>query len=191
MIRQASFRVVAALVLAAFVPMRLLWGSVYFRPDHLSASVVLCVVPWFAVLAVSLLFVDEVPQKRMSWRTFVWGAGIAVTAATIASTGSLTYGAATGVCGVATLGVLLSASRIPNLAAFPIVCLIGLSTSYSELPILTSGLLFSVWLSLLAGERITSDRFVSFTRAAAMSALFLAGLITFMQLKDSRGTVGG
>ncbi|MFN9974314.1 MAG: hypothetical protein ACK58T_30900, partial [Phycisphaerae bacterium] len=95
------------------------------------------------------------------------------------------------VCGVATLGVLLSASRIPNLAAFPIVCLIGLSTSYSELPILTSGLLFSVWLSLLAGERITSDRFVSFTRAAAMSALFLAGLITFMQLKDSRGTVGG
>ncbi len=190
MIRPASFRAVAVLVLAAFVPLRLLWGSVYFRTDHLNAFFMLCVAAGFAVLAVSLLFVEEVPQKRMSWKTFVWGASIAVTAVTIASTESLTCGAATGVCGVATLGVLLSASRIPNLAAFPIVCLIELSTSYSELPVLTSGLLLFAWLSLLTVERITSDRRVSFTRAAVVSALLLAGSVTFMQLKESQGTVG-
>jgi hypothetical protein len=188
-ISSARIRRALGIVLALLIPVRLLWGSVYLQPGELEARVLASLAIWSMALAVPLALPDTKLETRKSWKTVAWVFSTAVTGILIAGSGSLTYGAATGVCGLAMLGVLLSASQISNLAAVPLISLIGLSASFAELPIPTAALLLLSWTGVLAGDQITTPRLITATRSVAVSVLLLAITMTVVRRTDNNGSM--
>ena len=183
-----KLRIAMGAVVAMVTPVRLLWGSVYLEPDALNSSALMCLAVWAAALALPMILQDQTAPKRVSWKTALWVAATAVTAIVIAMSGSLTYGVATGVCGLAILGVLISTSQIPNIAALPIICLIGLSASFAELSVLNAGLLLSGWVGVLIAERVSGPHMAVMLRVSTAAVLLLVGSLTFARLAGDRTT---
>jgi hypothetical protein len=181
-----TLRVAMGAVVAMLTPVRLLWGSVYLESDALNPSSLLCLTAWAIALSLPMVLQDQTAQKRVSWKTSLWVAATAVTAFVIAMSGSLTYGAATGVCGLAIPGVLISTSQIPNIAAVPFICLIGLAASFAELQVLTAGLLLLAWGGVLVAERVSIPRVAVSLRVSTAAVLLLAGSLTLARLADDR-----
>lgn len=185
LIPSGRIRVTLGKMLALLIPVRFLWGSVYLQPGELEARVLISMVIWSMAMAVPLIFPETGLAGRKSWHTVVWIFATVVTAIVIACSGSLTYGAAAGVCGLAMLGVLLSASQISNLAAVPLLSLIGLTASFAELPISTAGLMLLAWIAVLLGDRITGPRLLVATRISAACALLAAVTMTIVRVTDA------
>ena len=173
-----------AVILALLIPVRFLWGSVYLQPGEFEAQVLMSLAIWSMGLAVPLVLPDNETAARKSWKTVVWIFATVVTGGLIAGSGSLSYGAAAGVCGLAMLGVLLSASQISNLAAVPLISLIGLSASFAELPISIAGLMLLAWIGVLAGDRITGPRLIAVTRIGTTCVLLAAVTMTIVRMTD-------
>lgn len=189
LIQPTSYRVGYGILLAILMPVRLLWGSIYLPSETIDLAVLLRITVWSAALAVAVLLTNDQPARLISWKTAVWGIAVAGTAALITLSGSLTYGVATGVCGLATLSVLIATSRIPNIAAVPVICLIGLSASFSELLLSTAGLLLLAWIGVLIADRMTAHSIVGVVRGGAVSVLLLAGIMMFVRFTGSHEIV--
>lgn len=175
-------------VVAMLIPVRLLWGSVYLEPGALNPTALMCLVAWAALLALPMFLKDQTVLRRVGWKTALWVAATAVTAVVIAMSGSLTYGAASGVCGLTILGVLISTSQISNIAAIPLICLIGLAASFAELPVSNAGLLLSGWVGVLIPERVSRPRMVVMCRVSAAAVLLVVGSLTLARLAGDRAT---
>lgn len=171
-----------AIMLAMLIPVRFLWGSVYLQPGEFEARVLMSLAIWSMALAVPLVLPDNKIEARKSWKTVVWMFATAVTGSLIACSGSLTYGAAAGVCGLGMLGVFLSTSQISSLTAVPLICLTGLSASFAELPISIAGLMLAAWIGVLAGDRITGPRLIVVTRIGATCVLLAAVTMTIVRM---------
>lgn len=113
-----------------------------------------------------------------------WGIAVAATSTLITMSGSLTYGAATGICGLAISGILISTSQIPGIAAMPILCLIGLSASFAELPVSTAGLLTVVWMGVLTADRVPKHRSATVIRFATAAVLAVATSLTYARFTN-------
>ncbi len=183
-----KLRIALGTVVAMLTPVRLLWGSVYLQPDAMNPSALMCLAVWVASLAIPMVLQDQTAPKRVVWKTALWVAATAVTAIVIAMSGSLTYGAASGVCGLAILGVLISMSQISNIAAIPFICLIGLSASFSELSVWNAGLLLSGWVGVLISERVSRPRTAMMFRVSTAGVLLIVGSLTLARLADNRTT---
>lgn len=187
LIRPAGYRVGCGVILALSIPIRLLWASIYLPSESFDFIIWLCITTWSAALALSVLLKTEKTIQRISGETVAWGIALAGTTSAIIMSGSLTYGAMTGICGVAALSVLISTSQIPNIAAVPVVCLIGLSAAFSELSVSTAGLLLLSWIGLLLADRITNLRGAGKLRAVAVFVLILTVSATFARLTGVPG----
>lgn len=187
-IPSARIRVTLGIVLSLLIAVRLIWGSVYLQPGELEARTLISLAIWSMALAAPLVLPDTKLETGNSWKTVVWIFSTAVTGILIAGSGSLTYGAAAAVCGLAMLGVLLSASQISNLAAVPLISLIGLSASFAELPITIAGLILLAWIGVLAGDRITAPRLIAATRIGATFVLVAAVTMTVLRMTNDRGS---
>ncbi|MFO0999136.1 MAG: hypothetical protein U0936_02275 [Planctomycetaceae bacterium] len=187
-IPSGKFRVTLGIVLALLIPGRFLWGSVYLQPGELEARTLMSLAIWSMALAAPMVLPDSELATRKSWRTAVWIFATAVTGILIAGSGSLTYGAAAGVCGLVMLGFLLSASQISNLAAVPLISLIGLSASFAELPNLIAGLMLLAWIGVLAGDQIKGPRLIAVTRIGATCVLLAAVTMTVVRVIDDSGS---
>lgn len=183
-----KLRIAVGAVVAMLTPVRLLWGSVYLQPDAMNPSALMCHAVWAAVLAIPMVLQDQTASKRVGWKTALWVAATAVTAIVIAMSGSLTYGAASGICGLAILGVLISTSQIPNIAVVPLICLIGLSASFAELSVLNAGLLLSGWMGVLITEQISRPRMAMMFRVSTAGVLLVVASLTFARLAGDRRT---
>ncbi len=183
-------RIACGVVLAVSIPLRLLWDSVYFQIDQRDFWVFLAVAGWALALSVPMFLKQEELIKRASWNTAAWAAATVSTAAIIVSSGSFTYGLATGIVGLAVLGVLIASSTIPATGAIPYFCLIGLSASFAELPPIVAGLLLLVWISVLAADRLPSPKWATLVYAQASAALVLAVALTVSSLTSSVETRG-
>lgn len=188
LIPATSYRIGCGLILAIAIPVRLLWGSIYLPSESFGVAGWLCIAAWAATLAVSVLLVNDQSVRRMSWKTAVWGLAVAGTTAVITLSGSLTYGATTGVCGLATLSVLIATSQISNIAAVPVICLIGLSAAFSELPVPIAGALMLAWIGVLFVDRMTMPRFTGVLRGAVVSVLIAAVSVTIVRVIESQET---
>ncbi|MCA9063551.1 MAG: hypothetical protein KDA96_10845 [Planctomycetaceae bacterium] len=205
-IRQTVVRVFCGIFLATLIPVRLLWGSVWLPQHNIDLTVLAGMAVWSVALACSLLMKQPAAAVRISWKTARFGAAIAATTALFAASGSLTFGAATCVCGLAVLSVLVATSQIPSIAAVPILCLTGLSAAFSDLPLITAGLLLLSWIGLLTANRFSDQltipqhadaqhsndqqgaaRWMSaVARWTAVCALIGAVALTIVQQADSR-----
>lgn len=181
-------RVTLGIMLALLIPVRYLWGSVYLQPGEFEVRILMSLAIWSMGLAVPLVLPDTKLSAIKSWKTVVWILATASTAILIACSGSLTYGAAAGICGLAMLVVLLSASKTSNLAAVPFISLVGLSTSFAELPITIAGLMLLAWIGVLAGDRIAAPRLTALIRVGATCVLLAAVTMTIVQMTDERET---
>ena len=185
-IPSGRIRVTLGIMLALLIPVRFLWGSVYLQPGELEARTLISLAIWSMALAAPIVLPLSELAARNSWKTAVWIFATAVTGILIAGSGSLTYGAAAGVCGLAMLGILLSASQISNLVALPLICLIGLSASFAELPITIAGLMQLAWIGVLAGDRVTAPRLIAVTRIGATCVLSAAVTMAILRMTNDR-----
>ena len=186
LIRTMKVRAACGIVLAVLTPVRLLWGSVYLQAELPRLEVLAGIAAWSAALALPLLLEQrESNAKPLSWDTVTWAGtwavAVAGTAAMIVGSGSLTYGAATGICGLAILSVLMATSQIPDTGIVPLVCLIGISTSFAELPIVMAGLLLVVWVSILLADRLPSLRWAAVARVATVCTLLFGASLTYLR----------
>lgn len=182
LIRTMKVRAACGIVLAVLTPVRLLWGSVYLEAEQSRLEVMAGIAAWSATLALPLLLEQrESDVKRLSWNTAAWAVAVAGTAAMIVGSGSLTYGAATGICGLAILSVLMATSQIPDTGIVPLVCLIGLSTAFAELPVVMAGLLLVVWVSILLADRLPSLRWAAVARVATVGTLLFGASLTYLR----------
>jgi len=128
-------RVVVALALGLVIPWRLLWGSIYLGEANVEAATLLVIALWSLAIGGAIAMGGSAAKGRFRVHVISWALSIASSACAIAATGSITYAIAMGVIGVAVLGTLLGASRLPSSGAPVVVCLIGLSVAFSELPL--------------------------------------------------------
>lgn len=196
-VQAGKWRIACGVALAILIPIHLLWGSVYLEAASLTPMTLMSLASWSVALAIPLVLPDSESQQRLGWNTTLWAATTATTAMLIAMSGSLTYGTAAGICGMAIAGVLWSTAQISNLAAVPLICLIGLSAAYSELSMLIAGLLLLTWMGVLIADRVSRWFAVFAIRAAIGTALLLAGSHSVIRFTESqnpgatlRNTVG-
>lgn len=176
--KRSMLRAVIGLSLAGLIPVRLLWGSIYLPPESWASAIIFCMAAWSAVLAAPMLLSVQQNERKGAWTIGLWVVATVGTTIIVAASGSLTYGAAAGVCGVAILGVLISTSQIANVAAVPLICLIGLTASFAELPLLNAGLLLTMWMSILVADQVTVPRLAVLSRAGAFVVLSVAISLT-------------
>lgn len=181
-----KWRVASGMTLAILIPIRLVWGSVHLEDASQDPMTLMSLVSWSVALATPLVLPDSASKQRLSWNATLWVATTATTAVLIAMSGSLTYGTADGICGMAIVGVLWSTASVSNLAAVPIICLIGLSAAYSDLPVLTTGLLLLTWMGVLFADRVSRWFAVFAIRVAIVTGLLVAGSHSVVRFTESQ-----
>lgn len=191
-VRQGRYRWTLAITLAVLLPIRLLWGSVYMQLDSVGMPLGIAFGTWAISLAVAVGLPHRDGRERLHWNTGVWNAGswaliFASVSISIMMSGSLTYGAASGTCGFAVLGALLSAGRIPNIAAVPLVCLIGLATAFSELSPWAAVTMLLATIGLLFSESVQATKSKVSLRTGTVAAAVLVSVVTFVQFRRDLG----
>ena len=172
-----------AIMMAIAIPIRLLWGSIYFRdlsnePWTQSTGLLVAIAAWVIGLAIALAASPATPRRRFDANALAWGISIAATALVIAMSGSFLYGAAVGVIGLGVVVTLMVLGRLPTIASVPIVVLIGLSAAYSELPIgIAVGLLIA-WIGL---TRTTRDSGMPTSDVDALAAKLTPWSLTLIR----------
>ena len=189
-VRTSRYRWPLAILIGLLFVLRLLWGSVYMQLESLSVPLGITFGCWAMTSAVAMAMAlpSESKPNRLSWNTGGWGILIAIVATTITMSGSLTYGAATGVCGLAAFGVLVSTSRISNVIAIPLASLVGLSTAYAELAPWAGSAILAAMIGLLLAEGLQMPTARLAVRAGGIVTVLIIGGLTFSQFaKDFEG----
>jgi len=184
-LRQDRYRWTLAISLAFLFPIRLLWGSIYMQLDSIGVSLGIAFGAWVTGLTVAMGLPDNPHRGRLSWSAGGWALIFVFLSMSIVMSGSLTYGAAIGTCGFATLGVLLPARRIPNFTPFPLVCLVGLAAAFSEVSPWVALLMFLAVISLLLSESIQALKTRVTLHSGAVAVTVLVSAVTFVQFRSN------
>lgn len=182
-IAHGRLQIASAIVLGFGIPARLLWGSVYLSEANLEPPVLVAIAGWALALGLAITTNGPAPQGRLNVHVCGWALLIASTAMAIAASGSITYSVATGVIGVAVVGNLLGASRLPLQGAAVVICIIGLSVAYSELPLALGVLLIASTL-VVAYKSQEETSAAKWSRAIHATALAsIVGVAVFAMSK--------
>ncbi len=178
------YRIPLATGLAILIPIRLLWGSAYFRADQLDGATMISIAVWMAAFAVVMFVPYRQQPGRFTWDVAAWAIAVVLVAMTVTMSGSLTYGASVGVVGISILAVLISTANVPTVAAVPLVALVGISAAYSELPLgVATALLIGICgLCLLRIESVS--KWTTMLRVGSMATLLLGSSLTVAQFAD-------
>ena len=186
-------RATLAFALGFAIPLRLLWGSVYLTEANLELPVLVAIAVWGLAIGSAIAMKDPAPKGRINIHVFGWALLIAVTTLAIVVSGSITYAAATGVIGVAVVGNLLGASRLPLQGAAIVICIIGLSVAYSEMPLGLGMLLITSVLvvSYKSQEGASAANWSKSVHVAAMAPIVGVAVITMSKFLTPVGEYGG
>ena len=151
-------RTIAGWGLAVATVAGCLWGSVYFRDvaDLVGRDLIVGGGVW-AALSAAALFIDRTvetavvadPPRRFRGGWILIGSAAMMTAATVLSivgSGSVVYGVAAGVIGVAAVGTLLGGGRLPSVLPFAMIAMTALAVAFSEMPVIAAVVLSLGWL---------------------------------------------
>ncbi len=188
-----KLRVTSAFVLGLVIPLRLLWGSVYLSEPNLSLTVLVAFAAWSLAIGTAIAMRKPAPKERFSVHVFGWALLIGSSVCVIATTGSITYAVATGVVGIAVVANLFGASRLPLQGAAVLICLIGLSVAFSEMPLSLGTLLIAsaMAISYVSQEGILSMKWSKSIRIAAHATLVCVAAFAISKLFASSSEHGG
>ena len=135
-----------------------LWGSVHFRDpaDLVDRDLIVGGGVWAALSAAALFMgrtgeptVTAEPPRQFRGGRMLIGSAAVMTAATVLSivgSGSVVYGVAAGVIGVAAVGTLLGGGRLPSVLPFAMIAMTALAVAFSEMPVIAAVVLSLGWL---------------------------------------------
>jgi hypothetical protein len=193
MIAYRKVRIVCALVLGFAIPLRLLWGSVYLGEANPGPAVLTAIAAWSLAIGLAISINKPAANGRFSLQVFGWALLIASSTCVIAATGSITYAVAIGVIGVAIVGNLLGASRLPLQSAAVVICVIGLSVAFSEMPLPLGVLLIASALavSYLGQDGAPSVKWGKSIQVAAHVALVCVAVFAISNVVAPSDEYGG
>ena len=186
-------RIACALVLGFAIPLRLLWGSVYLGEANPGPAVLTAIAAWSLAIGLAISINKPARNGRLSLHVFGWALLIASSTCVIAATGSITYAVAIGVIGVAIVGNLLGASQLPLHSAAVVICVIGLSVAFSEMPLPLGVLLIASALavSYLGQEGAPSAKWGKSIQVAAHAAMVCVAVFAISKVIAPSDEYGG
>lgn len=186
-------RIACEFALGFAIPLRLLWGSVYLGETIPGPAVLIAIAAWSLTIGFAIGINEPAAKGRLSLQVFGWALLIASSTCVIAATGSITYAVAIGVIGVAIVGNLLGASRLPLHSAAVVICIIGLSVAFSELPLPLGGLLIASTLAIsyLGQEGAPSAKWGKSIQLAAHAAMVCVAVFAISKVAAPSDEYGG
>jgi hypothetical protein len=173
--------------------LRLLWGSVYLGESNPSPAVLIAIAAWTLAIGFAIGINKPAAKGRLSLQVFGWALLIASSTCVIAATGSITYAVAIGVIGVAIVGNLLGASRLPLQSAAIVICIIGLSVAFSEMPLPLGMLLIAgaLVVSYMGQEGASSAKWSKSIHVAAHAAMVFVTVFAMSKVFAPADEYGG
>jgi hypothetical protein len=186
-------RTACAFALGFAIPLRLLWGSVYLGESNPSPAVLIAIAAWTLAIGFAIGINKPAAKGRLSLQVFGWALLIASSTCVIAATGSITYAVAIGVIGVAIVGNLLGASRLPLQGAAIVICIIGLSVAFSEMPLPLGMLLIAgaLVVSYMGQEGASSAKWSKSIHVAAHAAMVFVAVFAMSKVIAPSDEYGG
>lgn len=186
-------RIACAFALGFAIPLRLLWGSVYLGETIPGPAVLIAIAAWSLTIGFAIGINKPAAKGRLSLQVFGWALLIASSTCVIAATGSITYAVAIGVIGVAIVGNLLGASRLPLHSAAVVICIIGLSVAFSEMPLPLGVLLTASTLavSYIGQEGVSSAKWGKSIQVATHAAMVCVAVFAISKLIAPSDEYGG
>lgn len=137
---------------------RMLYGGVHFRAGTISWSGPAWSILWGGTISL-LWFLGTRSGARLSWPMGItWLMTLGAISASLAMSGSIVYGAISGLIFVSSLFGWIGSAKLGTFAAVPATVLIGLGIAYAEMPFGVGGLLTSSLLLLSSGGHVTKKK---------------------------------
>jgi hypothetical protein len=159
----------------------------------LGPAILIAIAAWSMAIGFAIATNKPAANGRLSTHVFGWALLIASSTCVIGATGSITYAVATGVIGVAIVGNLLGASRLPLQGSAMVICLVGLSAAFSEMPLPLGTLLIASALvvSYMSQEGASSANWSKSIHVTACAAVVFVAVFAMSKAFAPSDEYGG